>query len=203
MIRKNSKLAIALSKLTQPEQDKLGIEAQSMMEKEVQFLVYTYTKSTLPLVKTVLGWEREDLHAYMWETTWKGLVTFDPERGVKKITYVSMFFRNYLNNLIKACHRKKRQETKIYGVPFELEIAEESMNGEEWPVYQTNFEMLVAELGKKEVRVLAYHLYYGCTIKEISERVKMPSPDVISIIKNIKDKFDVYMDLSNERTTSL
>ena len=51
MIRKNSKLSIALSKLDQAEQDALGIEAQAMMKKEVQFLVYTYTKSTYPLVK--------------------------------------------------------------------------------------------------------------------------------------------------------
>lgn len=200
MIRKNSKLSIALSKLTQTQQDLLGIEAQKMMSKEVQFLVYTYTKSTLPLVKTVLGWERDDLHAYMWETTWKGLVTFDPDRGVKKITYVSMFFRNYLNNLIKACHRKKRQETKIYGVPFELEIEEEAMNGEEWLAYQTNFERLIDELGNKEVKVLAYHLYYGCTIKEISERVSLPSADIVAIIKSIKDKFGLYMDLVNEKS---
>lgn len=201
MIRRNSKLSIALRSLTQDQQDALGLEAQEMMKKEVQFLVYTYQKSTFPLVKTVLGWEREDLHAYMWETTWKALVTFDPSRNVKKITYVSMFFRNYLNNLIKSCHRKKRQETKLYGVPFNIEIEDDAMNGEEWNIYQTNFERLISDLGEKEVKVLAYHLYYGMSIKEISSAAKLDSVAVISIIKNIKQRFGSYMDIVNERPT--
>ena len=162
------------------------------MSGEMKYLVCSFTRSCQHLVKDTFGWETEDLEQYMLTTLWKGLATYDKDKKIKKVTYLSVIFRNSMSNLIKSCNRDKRKYTRLSCSPDHESIfeSEGDIGGEEWMSYQTSFKTVVDALSDKERKIMAYHLAYGMGISEICKKTKLKKTEVVSIIKDIKEKID-------------
>jgi len=196
-IKKQSKVAKAISSLSKEESDKIGMEVASIMKNELQFLVYLYTKSCRLLVKDTCGWEQEDLHQYMMECLWKGLATYDYSKKIKKNTYLSVIFKNSMANLIKSCNLDKRKYTRLYCPEVMIETKDDcnEMTGEDWVIYQSTFKSVITNMTEKEKKVMAYHLAYGMSIAEICKKTKMKKITVVKTIKDVRERMEIMRDI--------
>jgi len=166
------------------------------MKDDMSFIVNKNMNDYRSSVKSVLGWEDEDLRQHIRILLWKGVVTFDESLGFKITSYLSTILYRGMSNISKACKTKKAEFSKMHLVEDldpQVEVGEFSNafgSSEDWMDYSQQFSVLMGSVNKEEMRVLIAHLIHGNTLGQMQKKFGMSRTDVIRIIKNIQEKME-------------
>lgn len=185
----------ALLALTEEESNKVGIEVERLIKDEMSYIVNKYVNQYKRAAFETFGWEKDDLFQHIRIILWKGVVTFEPNKGFKMTTYLSKMLYYQMGNFSKTCQNKKNSQSKLY-CPGELFAADEIIDfnsAEDWAIYTKQFKILLTKLGKKDMKVLVSHLAYGHSIAEMEEKLKIKKSEIVASLKRIKEKMEIHL----------
>ena len=194
---KEGKIYKLLHSIPDVKREELGLKVESLISRELSYIVNRYISRYTYAVKNTFGWDEDDLLQYIRLALWKGVATYDPTKKAKEVTYLSRILEYAFANLAKKCNTKKHSLSKLY-FPDQIFITEEltiDETAEDWLQYMRSFSAIKDKISKVEMKILVKHLLMDQDIKDIANDLDLKRSDVISIIKNIRSKMELTLGL--------
>jgi RNA polymerase sigma factor (sigma-70 family) len=185
----------ALLSLSEEESNQAGLEVERLIKGEMSYIVNKYLNQYKRAAFETFGWDKDDLMQHIRIIMWKGVVTFEADRGFKVTTYLSKMLYYQMGNFSKTCQNKKNSQSKLY-CPGELFSSEEIIDfnsAEDWAIYAKKFKVILTKIGKKDRKILIAHLIYGFSIAEMEEKLSIKKNEVVASLKRIKEKMEIYL----------
>jgi RNA polymerase sigma factor (sigma-70 family) len=192
---KRDKTKKVLLSLSREQANAIGLKVEELMKSSLNFIVNKYVRQYSSAAEETFGWTDDDLRQHIRIILWKGMATFDPSKNFKVTTYLSTILYYQMGNFSKTCQSNKNSNSKMYcpETLYPNEDVVDHQTPESWHSYVESFSLFMSQMSDDEKSVLMAHMVDGLSLQEMEVKMKMTRPQVVALIKNVKQKINDYL----------